>query len=315
MNYEEAFAILEIDFINTKYEDLTLEYLTKRYRKLALKYHPDKNGNTEESTEKFQKINTAYNYLKRELNNLKPEDLDSNIYYNEDEILDSSLYFDILKGFMKTVFEGRYSELLTKIVKDIIDAGKKTSIKLFDDLDRETALNIYTFLSNNRSILHLNQDVLNIVREIVSKKYDNIEVYKLNPSIDDLMSNNFYKLYIEDQLYLVPLWHNESYYDGSGCEIIVISEPDLPKGITIDDDNNLLLEIEISIYNDLPNMIRDGNNISFSLGQKSFSIPLSSLHIRTEQYHCLKGQGISKVKKDIYDISERSDIIVKIILI
>lgn len=60
MNYNDAFEILEIE----NYEDLTLSNLKKQYRKLALKYHPDKNGNTEISTEKFKKINEAYTYLK-----------------------------------------------------------------------------------------------------------------------------------------------------------------------------------------------------------------------------------------------------------
>ena len=34
-------------------------------------------------------------------------------------------------------------------------------------------------------------------------------VYKLNPSINDLLNNNLYKLYIDEELFLVPLWYNE----------------------------------------------------------------------------------------------------------
>jgi hypothetical protein len=81
----------------------------------------------------------------------------------------------------------------------------------------------------------------------VLKKYDNVQIYKLNPSIDDLLNNNFYKLYIENELFLVPLWYNESYFDISGSEIIVICEPELPKGMQIDDDNNILVEHEIDM--------------------------------------------------------------------
>ena len=313
--YKDAFEILEIDFTSTKYEDLSLEYLKKQYRKLALKNHPDKNGNTHESNEKFQKINEAYHYLKREIKHLNYDDIEHDIKGEEDNSVNSSLYSDILKGFMKTVFEGKYNELLTKIVNDIITAGKRTSVKLFDDLDKDTAFNIYTFLSNNRSVLHLSQEILEVIREIVVKKYDNVDVYKLNPSINDLLNNNLYKLYVHDELYLVPLWHNESYFDGSGCEIIVICEPELPEGIQIDDDNNIFITKEIYGYSDLLNMILLNKSIQITIGEKEYEIPISNLYMKREQYYRIKNEGLSKVKRDIYDVSEKSDIIVKVVII
>jgi hypothetical protein len=193
--------------------------------------------------------------------------------------------------------------------------GKKLSIKLFDDLDKDTTLNIYTFLSNNRSILHLNQEILDNIRELVVKKYDNVEVYKLNPSIIDLLNNNLYKLYVNDELFLVPLWHNESYFDGSGCEIMVICEPELPNGITIDDDNNICIETELSIYHQLPDDIMSDGFIGIEIGGKEFNIPLSNLYMKKEQYYRIKNEGLVKIKKDIYDVSEKTDIIVKINLI
>jgi curved DNA-binding protein CbpA len=313
--YKDAFEILEIDFTHTKYEDLSLEYLKKQYRKLALKNHPDKNGNTDESTKKFQKINEAYHYLKRDIKHLNYDDLEHDIKGEDEELFNSSLYSDILKGFMKTVFEGKYNELLTKTVNDIITAGKRTSVKLFDDLDKEAAFNIYTFLSNNRSVLHLSQEILEVIREIVVKKYDNVDVYKLNPSINDILNNNLYKLYVHDELYLVPLWHNESYFDGSGCEIIVICEPELPEGIQIDDDNNIFITKEIYGYSDLMNMILLNKSIQITIGGKEYDIPVSNLYMKREQYYRIKNEGLSKVKRDIYDVSEKSDIIVKVVII
>ena len=68
MNYKNAFEILEIDLSQPSYNNISLEYLKKQYKKLALKHHPDKNGNTPESNEKFQQINEAYNYLKTNFN-------------------------------------------------------------------------------------------------------------------------------------------------------------------------------------------------------------------------------------------------------
>jgi len=312
MNYKDAFDELEIDFVNIKYQDLTLDYLKNRYRKMALKYHPDKNGNTESSNEKFKKINESYHYLNRELKYLNP---DYFINENEDEIDDSqNVYLNVLTNFIKTVMKGNYSEIIAKIVNDILTTGKKISLKIFEDLDKEIALNVFLFLSRYKSILYLSDELLEKVKLLVLHKYDNVEIYRLNPSIEDIMSNNFYKLYINDKLFLVPLWHNESYYDGSGCEIIAICEPDLPDNMTIDDDNNLIVNIELSSDN-LPKMLINNTPLTFNIGIENFSVSLDKLYIKKEQFYYLKNKGLVNVKKDIYDLSDKSDIIVKIIFI
>jgi len=305
MNYKDAFNILEIDFVNEKYQDITLDYLKKQYRKLALKNHPDKNGNTYESNEKFKRINEAYHYLKKEMKHLD---------FEEDVSNSSSLYYDILNGFIKTVFEGNSDELLTKAVNDIMSSGKRISVKMFDNLDKDTAFNIYTFLSNNRSILHLSNDILNTIREIVVKKYDNVEVYKLNPTINDLVNNNLYKLYINEQLFLVPLWHNESYFDISGCEIIVICDPELEKGVTIDDDNNICIETTIEGKN-ISELIENNASITIQLGNKSISIPISNIYMKKEQIYRIKGEGLPKDSSNMYDVYEKTDLIVNINII
>jgi len=308
MNLNDAFDTLEID-INKK-STICKEHIKKQYRKLALKYHPDKNGNTEESNERFKKINEAYNYL----NNLYSEDvdLDRDEDIGESDNFQSSLYTDILKQFIRTTFEGKYTEVLSKIVSKIIGAGKKISTDLFNELDKDTALNIYSFLSINRSTLHLSQEILDLIREIVVKKYDNVEIYKLNPSINDLLNNNLYKLHIGDELFLVPLWHNESYFETSrNSEIMVICEPELDKNITIDDDNNICIDIIINA-NDIPTLIINNALIPIKIGNKELSIPIEYLYIKKTQIYKMKGQGISKVKHNIYDVSEKTDIIVHI---
>jgi len=305
MNLQEALEILEID---SNYDELTLDFIKKRYKKLALKYHPDKNGDTEESTERFKKINEAYNYLKRE-----------GLYFaddDEDEPHDSqSIYLNVLKNFIKSVMDGDYIDNIAKIVNDILNKGKLISFKIFENLDKDTSLNVYIFLSRYKSILHFNEELLENVKQLVIQKYDNVEIYKLNPSINDLIHNNFYKLYVHEQLYLVPLWHKESYYDGSGCEIIAICDPDLPDNIKIDDDNNLVVDVAVYADNVLLNMIINEIPLSVNIGEKLFSIPLSNLYMKKEQYYRIKGQGLVNVKKDLYDLTDKSDIIVRITII
>lgn len=289
MNYIDACNILKID----TNDNISLEYLKKQYRKLALINHPDKNGNTKESNDKFQQINESYHFLLREINYTDNKDLDT-----------SSLYFNLLQSFMK----GRFNNILINIVNDIIVKGIQISSKLFDGLDKDSIFNIYNFLSNNKTTLHLSEETLDIVREIVIKKYDNVKIYKLNPSINDLLNHNLYKLYIHDELFLVPLWHNESFFEGSSCEIIVICEPELPDNITIDDDNNITIETDIYLTN---NILNDGN-IYVDIGDNKYEIVLSKLLIKREQMYKIKNMGLSKVKANIYDISEKMDIIFKI---
>ena len=156
--------------------------------------------------------------------------------------------------------------------------------------------------------------------EIVKKKYEDVmEYYKLNPSIDDLLDNNVYKLYVNDQLFLVPLWHNELYFESSEAnnfkEIIVSCEPELSKNIKIDENNNLVVKIEYNL-NELLNLIINDGKIFFNIGKKEFHIAVNKLYMKKNQYYRIKNEGLSKINEnDIYDVSIKSDIIVNIVLI
>ena len=277
--YSKALEELDIDINEINISTIDIKYLTKKYRKQALKYHPDKNGNTVESNIKLQKINEAYDYLKKEFAyNLKED--------NEDNEDPSSLYLPILQMFLKSVFQNKYTETFLDIIKDIIINLKKTiSLSLFDKLDKETAFTIYHFLSKYRDILHINQDVLDQIREKILEKYENIIIYKLNPSIDDLLNNNMFKLYVDEKLYLVPLWYNESQFFCSKekekeKEIIVLCEPELPENIKIDEENDLHVEIKVDLFH-LSSLIENDNPfLPITLGKKVFEIPLEKLFLK-----------------------------------
>ena len=301
MNYLLAFEILEID-INKK--DITLEYIKKKYHKQALKYHPDKNGNTPESNDKFKQINEAYDYLKREIEETS---------FLEKEETKSSLYVDILKVFLGGVIDGKYNEVFTKIVNEFILNYSSISLKLFDDLDKETAMGIYTFLSKYKNLFHLKQEIIDSIREIIIKKHETTTVYILNPSIDDLLNNNVYKLVLDDKLYLVPLWHTELYFENElQNEIIVLCEPKLDENIKIDEDNNLHVIIKVNWCSDF---LSTKQNIDVNIGAKIFSIPIKELFIRSEQYYRIKGGGLTKINEnDIYDVDKKTDIIFKVYL-
>jgi len=328
MDYKQAFEILEIDTNNTNYNDITIELIKKKYHKMALQNHPDKNGNTPESNEKFKQINEAYNYLKREIKSIDPNNNDINNEskddnFNEDQ--QPSVYFDILKLFIKGLLDGKYNDVFINIVQDIVSGYKKISLKLFDNLDRENAINMYLFLSKYKTILHLSDSILDDIKAVVIQKYDNVEIYKLNPNINDLLNNNMYKLYVKDVLYLVPLWYNEVYFDNENesenekndkNEIIVLCEPELPQGVKIDDDNNIHIEKTINMQTELPSLVSNNDSsLIIQLGDQVFFILVSELSMKREQIYKIKNKGLTKVNDDIYNVSQKSDIIVKIILI
>ena len=315
MDYKSAFKILDINLNETTYQDITLELLKKKYHKQALLNHPDKNGNTLESNEKFKQINESYDYLKREIS-YSNDDINDNSENNSKESESFSSWNNILQMFIVEISKGNYSESFSNIVKEIVSGCKNITLKLFDNLDKEMCLNIYSFLSKYHSVLHLSEDILEQVKNIVLQKYESVEIYKLNPSIYDLLNNNIYKLYVNNELFFVPLWYNEVYFETTGREIIVYCVPEIPEHISLDDDNNIYIDYEIQ-SSDITRLIVENELIDVSLCENiNFEIPLSELYMKKEQYYKLKNKGISKGKdNDIHDISNKSDIIVKITIV
>lgn len=224
MDLSKALEILEINPKELGYEKITLHYLKKKYYKLALQYHPDKNSEKENSNIKFQQINEAYEYLRREISMFEKEDSPtmgtdpwaffSRSKENQNEnnyssFMDSSSYTDyktLLNLFIQGILKN-HSSLITTIIQKIVSGYHSITLKMFEELNKETCLQIYDFLSKYKNVLYLSNDILWKLREIILEKCKHDDVYLLNPSIDDLLDCNVYKLTIDGVIYFVPLWH------------------------------------------------------------------------------------------------------------
>ena len=324
MDIQTALHLLDIDdFTRGNYTKVTYDYVKRKYHKMALKCHPDKNGNTKEATQRFQRITNAYNYLitelelKSEFNEYKNEDQDD-ICDTKDKDKDSQLYTSLLSMFLAGILKvdtNKMPDLLVRIVKDIVLNGTKViSTKIIDDLDKDKSLELYNFLNKYKHILYITSETLEFVSSLIKEKYKNDRVYILNPSIDDLLDNNIYKLYVDEQLYLAPLWHNELYFeDQDKNDIIVLCVPQLPEDITIDENNNIHCNLLVAFEKDM--LLNQKQNLNVNIGKHILNIPIDKLYMKKEQKYIIKGEGISHIfENDIYNQTNhgKGDIIVSI---
>ena len=190
MNYEKAIQELEL----TKYTNSSLNFIIikKQYHKLALKFHPDKNRGYYETTNKFQNIQEAYEYLIPFYYQDKIEN-EPNIKKNSETQKQTNIYIDILKNFIILMLDNINIKYSQEIENIIINNCKNISLHFLDKIDKSTILLLYQFLYTYQCILSLDNELLINIFEIIKKKYET-EIYILNPTLNDLLNDNIYKL-------------------------------------------------------------------------------------------------------------------------
>ena len=299
MNREEALKILDLEVRC----NISQDEIKKRYHKMALQYHPDKNGGSDDSKQRFQLIQEAFEVLTQQSNNNFPN---SSSYQNHSDY--NVLFQVFLDSFMKTQNVPDIS-----VIKEIVLNGCKVlSMKLFENMNKDISINTLSFLCKHKDILHIDEDTIEAVKHIITKKYENDQVFILNPTLDDMLSSNVYKLNVNEKTYFVPLWHSETYFDtpDKKGEIIVKCIPTLPDNVDIDQDNTLHVHIirkfSVNMFSDI--------DIPFSIGKHNFNIP--QLLFKQTHTYCLKNQGIAPINtQDIYDVTNKAGMYVTVTFI
>ena len=302
MDIQTAADLLEIDLL----KPINMEIIKKNYHRLALQTHPDKNNNSPESTEQFKLINEAYQILLDDNNsNSSKRDINYNFEY-------------ILHTFLNSiVIDEIYKEIIISIINEIINADfTGITVKLFEKLNKEKSIQVYEILCKYKRVFFVSQEIIDEVKKIIHFKFVNDKLYILNPTLDDLFNDNIFILKLDNLVYYVPLWHEELCFDfdnksDKSSELLVKCMPDLPDNVSIDEDNNICVKLNIAILNML-----NKNTISFKLGTKQFDMCVKELQFKKTQYYTFNGSGISKINEtNIYDVSVKSDIIVMVTFI
>ena len=292
MDISNACKILEIELSKS----FTLSEVKKAYYKASLKHHPDHNLGDIKSNAKFQKINEAYMFLSTYVQ-ITQEHTRQQEQEHTREQHDKK--------------DNTEDDIIIKFIKTLIDFNiKEISLTAFEGLNKDNSLKIFEYIEKYSTMLGLEPEFVESIRTLTREKMKNDIVIIINPTIENIMNNELYKLEYNNENYYVPLWHDEISYDISETEYLIVKcKPELPENIFIDHNNDVHIKILIETIEQILNE----PYINVTIGGKVFEIPVCELKIKKSQTYTFFNKGISLINlNDIYNTSRSGNIIVYI---
>jgi len=318
MNIKDARTMMGVS------RDCSLTELNKRYRIMALKLHPDKNGNTPDATAAFQELNAAYRILLLEVDTTDANDAAA----AADAYKDTEPYSNIFMNFVKSLFSSKHksendkeprmnpllAELLHRIVHDYASASVNA---VLDSLDPSLLFQLYETLEQYNSAVSMDTHIFEEIMRMIREKMQNNNIIILKPSLKDVIQNNISVLQFEGQTFYVPLWHSELHYrTQEEKQLIVKCMPELPEHMSIDANN----ELHIDVRADIKELLHRGSGVLRIplYDSECLELQVRELHIKPRQTIVIRNNihGISLIcANDIYDVSTKAPICVHVRLV
>jgi hypothetical protein len=297
---------------------LTPDVVVRQYRRMALKYHPDKNDNSDESHNAFHQLTDAYDIVRTVVSLSEEEDL------TDTSDTAPTGYFDVLSQFVKSVMTAStapnmnhaHPSVLHKKIIEIVINYQHISVNMFENIDRETSVSIYQFLCAYQDVLYVSPEVIDRIRTVIQSKFEDLRIYTITPTLDDMLLDKVFKLNVDGHTYLVPLWHKEVYFDDKtrpAQEILVLCEPQVDDLVCrLDENNNIHIAGEIAFSLDL--LDKDGwSDIAVPGSTKTVQVLNRCLVLVPTQIVRVVGTGVLRIhEKDMYNNVDRGDIFVTV---
>ena len=238
----------------------SIKELNKRYHLLALKHHPDKAGadsSVKDTTERFKEINDAHKRVKAYFYSSDTDDIE-HTETGYDSILQLFIQ-TILVKMSATAQGGIDASAIQSLIHLIITKGIQSGITIFRNMDKHSCITIYELLSKNQDLFGISREMMDELSRIVEEKTGEDVVVRLNPSLMDMLLDRVYILQENGHSYYIPLWHSELHFKNTSTaaaaavvgererEVVVLCDPELPENVSIDDDNNLFISLDVDI--------------------------------------------------------------------
>jgi len=283
--------------------------LKKKYYKLALKYHPDHNPNDPTSTARFQELYEAYTLLSCSCEDDTKSDGDD----NDGENTSSNDYLSLFKKFLYSEYDIHIDT--TNIVGDLIQGCKNASFKVFENLDKKTAMNVFQYMEEYSEILGMDDTIKNNLKDILREKIKDDVLIVLNSTIENLFNADIYKLEHNGEMYYVPLWHDELTFDmqsGSDSDakqLVVKCLPILPEHMKVDHNNHLHIYINVCFTTLLK---REKIDVQIC-NERLLEIPVCELRIMKKQVYTFYRMGIPLIHtENIFSTEKKGNVYVHI---